>query len=175
MKYLGLLLCFSLILSTTGCNKKLNSKDKGNVMEVNDDFLFDQTKEPYIVVFIKRTTCFGECPAYEAKIYSDGKVSYAGKAYVEKRGNYEAKIPLTKLNSIIQKAFQNKYFLLEDRYPDPSVQIADAPTTITSIVCKGQNKTISNKFNGPPELKEIENYIDEVLNSLQFTSIDPVK
>ncbi|HNA42349.1 MAG TPA: DUF6438 domain-containing protein, partial [Saprospiraceae bacterium] len=116
-----------------------------------------------------------KCPAYEARIYSDGKVTYRGQSNVEMLGNWEAKIELKRLNDIVKKAFDIKYFLLEDQYPDPSVRITDVPTTFTGITCKGQKKNISNKFEGPEKLKVFEDEMDKVIASLKFTSVDPVK
>ncbi len=175
MKYLSYL-CFCLLLiPSMACNKKLKNQIKPEVMEVSDELLFDQSQVPYVVVAIKRTTCFGECPAYEAKFYSDGSVSYVGKAFVQKRGNHKASASLNQINSIVKKAYDIKYFLMEDQYPDPTVQIMDAPSTITSIVCRGQNKTISTKLGEPDKLKDLQNAIDDLLNSLTFVSVDPVK
>ena len=170
------LLSFLMILSIAiGCTKKIQVKSDAAVLEVDNPLLFAETATPYVVVFIKRTSCFGTCPAYEAKMYSDGKVSYSGSSNVEKRGNFEAKIKKSEINKIVRKAFDIRYFLMEDQYPDPSIRVTDAPTTITSIVCTGQNKTIRNKLDAPAKLHDFETMIDSVFNKLHYTSIDPVK
>lgn len=165
---------FVLSLFFAGCCKKTGADAMSeNTSKV--DLLFETPAEPYVVVFIKRTPCFGKCPAYEARIFSDGKVKYTGHSNIERKGNWESRIELSELNKLVQKAFDIKYFLLEDQYPDPSVRITDVPTTFTSVTCKGQNKAISNKFEGPQKLIEFENEIDNVLNKLKFQSTDPVK
>lgn len=166
------LLLGSLILLSSCCKKNTADTINGSG---HMELLFETSELPYVVAYIKRTACFGKCPAYEARIYSDGKVTYRGQSNVEMLGNWEAKIELKRLNDIVKKAFDIKYFLLEDQYPDPSVRITDVPTTFTGITCKGQKKNISNKFEGPEKLKVFEDEMDKVIASLKFTSVDPVK
>lgn len=173
----NLVLCLILISSIfyNSCSTKMSNSVKNNDKPVKDELLFEEKHDPYVVVYIKRTSCFGNCPAYEAKIFSNGKVSYYGQSNVEKRGNFTSSVELDKINLLVKKAFDIQYFLLDDQYPDPSIHITDAPTTFTSIVCKGHNKSIANKFDGPLKLIDFEKEIDNLLNSITYTSIDPVK
>ena len=61
------------------------------------------------------------------------------------------------------------YFSLNDKYNERT--ITDAPSVITSITIDGKTKTIEHyhgDFNAPEQLIELENRIDEIINSKQW-------
>lgn len=161
-----------IITFVGACHKK--SIPAGNdASNSNQKLLFEQPAVPVEVISIKRTACFGRCPAYTAKFFSDGKVSYKGDANVERRGNYTAMASTQLINSIIKKAMEIKYFDMADVYPVDGEKIADLPTTTTSVYCIGHSKKITNKYKAPDSLKTFEDFIDTELEKLKYTSTDP--
>lgn len=163
---------FIIISLSVCCNKKNIPADSGKGI-TPAGFLFELRKDPYEVIYIKRTSCFGKCPAYEAMFLSDGKVFYKGKANVEKVGSFQSSIDPAKINVIIKKAFELKYFDMAEKYPESGEKLSDLPTTVTSVNCTGQSKTINNSYRAPDNLKKFEDLIDSELDKLKFVTVEP--
>ncbi|HMG14680.1 MAG TPA: DUF6438 domain-containing protein [Saprospiraceae bacterium] len=163
-----------LIGLSSACQKKTVPVNNVN-SSGSSKLLFEQTPEPYIVISIKRTSCFGKCPAYEASIYSDGKVTYHGISNVEMRGIFVSSINTADINKILVKAFEIKYFDMADQYPVNGEKIADLPSAITSISCTGHKKKITNKYQGPESLKTFEEMIDLEIYKLKYKTTDAQK
>ncbi len=168
-KYLVGLLLVSLLAA---CHKKaVPANNTDNI--ATDKLLFEQPQVAYVVISIKRTSCFGKCPAYEANIYSDGKVSYKGISNVEMKGNYVSTMNATVINSLIKKAYEIKYFDMAEVYPVDGERIADLPTAITSITCTGHSKKINDKYKAPDSLIKFEEQIDLEIYKLKYKTTDP--
>ena len=126
-----------------------------------------------LVIMMERTVCFGACPAYRLTIYGDGRVVYEGKAFVAVEGTQTTQISAEKVQELVVAFEKAGFFSLEDSYTVPAT---DLPTTITSITLDGQSKRISHYGiggnpevdNAPKELYELENKIDEIVNSEQW-------
>jgi hypothetical protein len=126
-----------------------------------------------LVITLERTVCFGACPAYHLTIYRDGRVVYEGKAFVAVEGTQTTQISAEQVAELVMAFETAGYFSLEENY---TVAATDLPTTITSITINGQSKRISHYGIGgssdldsaPRELYELENKIDEIVNSNQW-------
>jgi hypothetical protein len=115
---------------------------------------------------IKRTPCYGRCPIYEAKIYNSGFVIYEGKRFVDKEGVFIARFSSDQLLEISQRAIELHFFKLNDEYDSP---VTDFPTTYTSINNGKITKLVKNRVGGPDNLKELESFLDEMLNAVSWT------
>jgi len=81
----------------------------------------------------------------------------------------EATIDKEKVGKLVNKFDSIDYFSLNDEYMERT--ITDAPTVITSITFDGKTKTIKHyhgDFSAPEELTELENYIDEIIDTRQW-------
>ena len=127
----------------------------------------DNLKE--VVITLERTACHGVCPVYEVTIYGDGTVIYEGKEFVKTEGRKEITIGEEKIRQLVSEFEKIDYFSLNDSYVE--ITITDAPYAITSITINGKTKTIEHyhgDFGAPEKLKELENRIDEIINTAQW-------
>jgi len=85
-------------------------------------------------------------------------VEYEGVQYVATCGKQQARITADQVRDLVTKFYDAGYFSLRDSY---RATVTDNPTTYTSIVIEGRAKHIEDYVSGPPELKRIEEAIDE--------------
>ena len=113
-------------------------------------------------VFLKmqRTPCYGKCPSYVVEIFNNGKVSYLGKMFVDYVGQHEANLSKSEVDLIKTKINEINFFELKDKYDSPAT---DIPSTIFEVTLNKQFKKITNRHNGPPELKELEKLVEEIV------------
>jgi hypothetical protein len=122
-----------------------------------------------VKITLERTECYGFCPVYTLTIRGDGTVIYDGKDHVQTLGELETTIDKGKVEKLVEKFEAFDYFSLNNEYTERT--ITDAPTVTTSITIDGKYKSIKHyhgDFNAPEELKELEDYIDEIVNSSQW-------
>lgn len=129
------------------------------------------------VITLRRTACFGTCPAYKLTIFADGRVLYEGISHVKKKGKAKGRISSTKLEELIEE-FQNiYYFNLKDAYiPGTNAcgqSVTDMPSAVTSLTWNGNSKII-NHYHGCRGsqtldlLTQLEDRIDEAVNVSQW-------
>jgi hypothetical protein len=115
---------------------------------------------------------------YKLTITADGKIVFEGRRFVKQEGVTQTSvISQEQLKQLIGEFEQVKFFSLEDQYvQDQRVcaqWVTDSPSAITSIRINGKSKTI-NHYHGcigpnvPKELTQLENKIDEVVNTAQW-------
>lgn len=122
------------------------------------------------VITLERTACYGTCPIYTVTIYGDGRVDYDGDQFVDVPGVQTAQIEPKIVVELVEFMLNNGYLELEDAYTD--YKITDMPSVITSLMVNGQSKRIEHYFgddSAPLILRQIENRIDEVADSPQWT------
>ena len=122
-----------------------------------------------VVITLERTACFGFCPVYTLTVQGDGTVVYEGIDFVRVKGRAEITITKEKVEQLVSEFKEVDYFSLNDKYNERT--ITDAPSVITSITIDGKTKTIEHyhgDFNAPEQLIELENRIDEIINSKQW-------
>jgi hypothetical protein len=143
-----------LLLPATGC-----AEEVGASSNVLDD----------VVITLERQACFGFCPVYTLTIYGDGTVVYDGKDFVTIKDRVEATITKEKIEQLVQEFEAADYYSLDDNYTERT--ITDAQTVITAITIDGKTKAIEHyhgDFTTPENLTELENKIDEIVNSSQW-------
>ena len=156
MKNYLLVFTFSVVVisSLTGCT--------GNYINSQPDY-------NDLVITLERTPCHGFCPVYKLTIDDDGTVVYEGKDFVSTKDREETAISQDKVDQLVQEFKKIDYFSLNDEYTTRI--ITDAPSVITSITLDGKTKTIEHyhgDFSAPEELTELEDRIDEIVNSEQW-------
>ncbi len=147
-----------------------SAKDTKPNVEANEKEETNDTRpshEPYYAVGYKKTPCFGKCPVYEVKIYSDNSATWQGKMHVDRMGWHEARLTKVTVNDIKNKASEMGYLDFYDEYPVEH-KVADLPSTITYIRYGDMIKSVKNTIEGPKSLKEFEAYLEEVINNLDW-------
>ncbi len=121
-----------------------------------------------LVAKIQRTPCYGKCPVFTIELYKDGLVKYNGMAYVERKGNFTAKVNTEFIKNIQDKALSIKYLSFENKYPIAPVTIADLPTTTTYMRIGDEGKLITDNFDAPKNLIEFENWLAHAFDKLEW-------
>ncbi len=127
---------------------------------------------PVVVAGLKREPCYGKCPAFELKLYSDGMVKYHGIAHTEPLGYHSAHVGMEAIVNIQARAEAIGYFALNQQYPSTGKpQIYDVPSTTTFIKTDHQQNRIINRHDSPPDLYKFEQYIEAQFKDLNWQTI----
>jgi hypothetical protein len=132
-----------------------------------------QTPQPNdikdVVITLERTVCFGACPDYTLTIQGDGTFTYEGRQFVKIEGTRTTTISKEKIRQLLSEFQSVDYFSLNDSYEEFGA--TDMPSAITSLTINGKTKTVRHyhgDFSAPEQLTELENKIDETVNSDQW-------
>ncbi len=124
----------------------------------------------YLLCELKRTSCYGKCPVYHIKLYSNGTVTYDGKANVEKIGNYVSYCEPESIEAVFTAAAEANYFVLRSQYPEDGRKISDLPKTITYLKRDGLEKRVIDNFDAPANLVDFEKWLEVFFNDLEWSS-----
>lgn len=122
-----------------------------------------QKCEGDLLITINRSGCFGDCPAYSARIYADGTVVYVGVAAVKEIGERRHKISQGAIQALIKEFQRLDYWSLRDSYEadEKGTVTLDLEKTTTSICLDGKKKQVVN-VHGPKRLDELEERIESL-------------
>lgn len=129
-------------------------------------------KKPYAMLKYKKTPCYGKCPVYEVEVYTDGYMTWEGKNFVEKMGNYEARISEDEVKAIKQKFFDAKFLDMALEYPTDGQKISDLPSTIIDFRVGDMIKHVTNKHDAPQELNDLQKWVEAYFEELKWTKND---
>ena len=118
-----------------------------------------------IFLYFERTLCYGECPAYEITVYSDGRCTYKGVKFVDKIGDYDATITSAQMSEIAEEAERVGFYDFKDKY---DASVSDVPTCITMISADRGRKRVEDRFDAPDVLHAFEKYLDGILLDLDW-------
>jgi hypothetical protein len=172
---LHILFGFSLALPGlfTGCH----SNSDGAPL-ITARIVFPQNVPQDLMITLERTECFGTCPIYKLTITAGGEVVFEGRRFVKREGKtIKSAVSQERLRELIAEFDRVKFFSLEDDYTSgPRVcaeEWTDSPSAYTFIRINGKSKTVKH-YHGcsgpkvPKELTELENKIDEIVNTAQW-------
>lgn len=168
-----LAILLGLALTYSGCSSKVGSSN----LAIQSTSASQAVPED-MVITLERGSCFGACPVYELVIFSDGMVVYIGKINVKKLGVVRSHISQEKLKELLSAFEEVNFFSLRDNYGvlerDCIDATGDSPTTNTSLTINGKRKNVSD-YSGcsnivTPKLPKLENRIDEIVSSKQWTN-----
>ena len=131
-----------------------------------------------LVIRLERTTCFGECPAYSVTIDAKGNVRYLGDQCVRVKGPQIDRIPVASVAALAERAARMDFFALKPAYTTIRLAdgfettITDLPTTVVTITRDGQSKQVTDYVGAPPDLKVLEDKIDEAAGTMRWVRID---
>jgi hypothetical protein len=135
-------------------------------------FSFAQkAEESLLLASLERTTCYGNCPYYEVKVYSNGLITYNGRKNVEYLGLHEGILSQTQIQQLLGKAKAVGYIHLENKYPIKGLGIIDFPVCITSVMEEGNKKMVYNRNDSPQRLVEYQDFFDELIEEVEWKKI----
>ncbi len=140
-----------------------------------------------VVISLKRTQCYGTCPAYRVQIRGNGEVLYRGEEFVLAKGTHRWHVDPATLAPLLELFRRADYFKLDGYY---EYLVTDMPTYVTRLTIGGQHKFVLDYGNAvapeageeddeelpvsrlPPIVTEIENAIDRISGATGFVSGD---
>jgi len=146
-----LMAVIAILVSLAFCSFAQTAEDP--LVNISDDSL------KTVVITMKRTGCYGTCPAYHVEIHGDGAVMYTGLSYVAVPGEKNYKIPVADVRKLLEKFQKTYFFSLNDKY---EATVTDNPSTTVTITINGKTKSVYDYVAGPKKLKDLQNYIDEI-------------
>jgi Domain of unknown function (DUF6438) len=120
------------------------------------------------VFTLERTQCKGQCAEYKLSFFSDGLVTYDGKANVSKAGRWRATISRETITRLATDFQRINFFSLENSYAGG---LSQNPVAITSWRQNDRVKTVSHDEGSPfsPEaLTTLEDQIDAAVQSVDW-------
>jgi hypothetical protein len=168
-----ILLAFLTAVMVVACNRKSGKAgqpgDTSAGTKPNQEQSTTPAKEEaWQVAGYDKTPCFGKCPVYSVKFYSDGKVTWHGKMNVERMGWHESKVGQEVLKKITDMAFAKGFFDLEKEYPVEQ-RVADLPATITYVRIGEREKKVRNFMSAPENLAVFEKFLEDIIAGLTWT------
>jgi hypothetical protein len=124
--------------------------------------------DPNLVVSLRRSPCFGKCPAFSYELFADGKVAYMGYSNVTRMGAHTTKVDEAFIKRVTDKALSIKYLSLSEKYPIGDVAISDVPTVTTYIRIGNDGKKIANNYDAPKELSAFEEWLEIQFDGLKW-------
>jgi hypothetical protein len=122
-----------------------------------------------LLASIKRTACFGSCPAYELRVYRDGTVEYKGVSSVQTMGAAAGRVSDEDLAALDDLFIRNGYVDLDSSYESPSC--CDAPTVYTTYSPGGCKKSVAHYLGAddvPKALFDIEAGFERIVHVERF-------
>lgn len=114
-------------------------------------------------VTLWRSGCYGTCPAYEVKVFGDGRYEWDGKAFVAAIGKRSGRIPEAEAVRLLERFRTSDVWSLCDSY---SQSVTDNPTYLISLAFEGATKTIEDYADSSPTwFQELQDAVDETVNT----------
>ena len=139
-----------------------------------DQQLSDAAAGP--AISLERTPCCGGCPVYTLSVSPSGQVTYEGKANVRDLGTATGQVPKQRVDALLVELERAGYFGFASRYalsePACGRYVTDLPSVISAATLGARTKRIEHDYGcgrAPAALAVLENRIDEVLGSGQWT------
>lgn len=115
---------------------------------------------------ITHSGCYGTCPVYNFFVKSDGSFEYIGFRFVKRKGEFVGSVDLQKLRDLFEVIENDEFLNFKDKY---TRHITDMSTISTTVVMDGIRKVVEDYAGaGPPELRVIEQSIDDLMASAKW-------
>lgn len=120
---------------------------------------------PELLLSLKRTPCFGRCPAYTVELFGDGRVRFMGDSNTRERGQHEGTVSAEDMTKIADRFAASDFAKWKSDYMNH--QVTDMPGAV--VTWKG--KTIRHYHgddSAPADLKTLENDLDVLLGTAKW-------
>jgi hypothetical protein len=107
---------------------------------------------------LERSGCEGFCPWYSITILNDGSVRYEGVAYVHVEGIRRKKIPVSKVNKLIQKLREEDFL----NWNEKTDLCLDYPEVRITANLNGQRKSLVEGCEAPGKVLTLAHQLDTI-------------
>lgn len=132
------------------------------VISCNQQKLDPGADETLPLITMEKTVCYGTCPVYQIRIYSNGMADYIGEMHVQKIGLYRKQLPAETISGLIRSFQDAGFWSLQDEYV---AEITDLPTTYLSFQYQGKYKKVKDMIHAPQQLVDLENQIAAIADA----------
>jgi len=115
-----------------------------------------------ILLSMKKSSCYGPCPVYEMKIYTNGFVTLIAEEHLDLKGEFYTKLPGSKVKALVSKFNEIGFFEMEGQYTSIT---KDLPTTWVYFSKEGRQKRIKDYDGAPESLRDLEKELSSLLES----------
>ncbi len=127
--------------------------------------------KPTLLASLERTVCYGTCPAYEVRVFTDGRVEWVGRQFVKVVGPATRKLTPARLADL-KRAFKDSNYLNLGEGFD-CVERTDHPSAKTSFSDGAMTKSINHYHGclskqGVKELAALENTFDRIVDTARW-------
>jgi ankyrin repeat protein len=120
---------------------------------------------------LRRTPCFGLCPAYSIDIRGDGSVEFMGESNIVVLGVHRSTIGQAAIIDLVARLRKARYFALRSWYRGA---MNDIPSTITAVEYDGHQKFVvdmaGERAGMPRVVREIEEAIDRASGAARWVN-----
>ena len=121
-----------------------------------------------LILKLKKTPCFGECPVFEFQLFNNQTAFYKGTIFVEKIGEFACTLSDEDFKELKNLIDSLKITQLNKEYIDR--QILDLPSTIISLEGK---KIEYQQHLAPENLLSFTNNIELIMDNLKWEETLP--
>lgn len=167
------------------CTKKIAARQQKEAVVVPPTTITEEIKEVIkdpeivapeeevvqVILHFQKSACYGKCPVFDVKVYSDGRVLYRGEANVEKMGFYETEIDTSQLDLLFSESERAAFFTLRSHYPTNNQKITDLPQTVTYLKRGELERRVINHFEAPLSLQHFEKFLEKFFEQLAWQKL----
>jgi Domain of unknown function (DUF6438) len=125
-----------------------------------------------VTISLRRTGCYGTCPAYGVQIQGDGTVIYEGLGFVDVMGKHHYTIPVAQVESLVTDLRRKDLWSMEDSY---RARITDNPTYMLTLRMGDQTREIEDYVGSmvgmPQVVREFQDEVDRVGRTAEWTRL----
>lgn len=126
-----------------------------------------------VQIDLKRTRCYGTCPAYTVTISGDGTIHYNGQGSVFIPGQHTAHISPDAVRELLRQFRKADFFSAKDEYAS---MVTDNPTQTISLTIGTHTKTVvdyvGTEAGLPLAIHNLEDQIDDTADTKRWIKSD---
>ena len=148
---------------------KLNVVLLAGLVLVGCTSTFDDPPNEDASVTLRRSVCFGVCPAYTVTLHTDGSATFDGDRFVAVVGHRDYRVEPAAVRKLVAHFRAAHFFELKDEYRG---NVTDLPTVRLTLTVGDRTKTVidyAGEMAGMPKaVRKLELEVDEVGQTEQF-------
>ena len=135
-----------------------------------------------VTITLERKPCSGSCPEYRVTLYGDGRVRYLGTSGFLDKGLREDGVDRDAFVDLLDDIYGAGFFDMKDFYvygrgivvddtgtvSEDAEYVTDLPTQIVTVAIGSYRKSVTDYWNPPADLRELEEKIDEAAGTSQW-------
>jgi hypothetical protein len=127
----------------------------------------------YMIVQIERTSCFGKCPAYKARIWNDGVAEYEGKNHVPNIGKFTSMASAETIKNLQQSAEKSNYLANVEKFQAKKQALAPSDLPALNFYYNSGEKEgyVSLKGVSAPEFDDIIALTEKTMKEIKWEAV----